>query len=416
MTDPNARFVGSIPENYDRYLGPVLFEPSARDLVARLRVGEGARVLELACGTGIVTRRLRETMPASARLTATDLSEPMLLIAKRRLEGASGVEWRQADACALPFPPASFDAVVCQYGLMFVPDKPAAFREARRVLVPGGQFLFNTWDAIDRNAFARIAAATLREQVPVDTPTFYDVPFSMHDHAAIAALKAPASAPTRRGARGRARGQSAPARDQRQANRGTRSDGRCASAAACRPTRCATPWRRHWQRLGDRPCASLRALVVTTRATAATVRAPGSASPDARIDLPAPAGWCAFTVTASIRDRPALLRFTADAPGAALIVISAAASVPLALLARRIWRRTRQWWPVAAATRGRRGPDPVRARRLLLRPVGGAPPRGRRGGPRLQWRRRALAAEPGGDDRAGDRGDAAEPARSRRRA
>jgi SAM-dependent methyltransferase len=188
MTDPNARFVGSIPENYDRYLGPVLFEPCARDLAGRLRVGDGARVLEIACGTGIVTRRLRERMPASARLTATDLNEPMLLIARRRLGDAPGVEWRQADACALPFPPASFDAVVCQFGLMFVPDKWAAFLEARRVLVPGGQFLFSTWDSLDANPFARIAVATLRQHVPVDPPTFYDVPFSMHDRAALAAL------------------------------------------------------------------------------------------------------------------------------------------------------------------------------------------------------------------------------------
>lgn len=186
--DPNVRFVGSIPENYDRYLGPVLFEPYARDLAARLRAGEGARVLELACGTGILTRRLRERMPASARLTATDLNEPMLEIAKRRLDGAPGVEWRQADACALPFPPASFETVVCQFGLMFVPDKPAAFREVRRVLVPGGQFLFSTWDSIEANPFARVAIDTIRRLVPVDPPTFYELPFSMHDGAAIAAL------------------------------------------------------------------------------------------------------------------------------------------------------------------------------------------------------------------------------------
>jgi SAM-dependent methyltransferase len=280
MTDPNARFVGSIPENYDRYLGPVLFEPYARDLAARLQVGDGGRVLELACGTGIATRRLRERMPASARLVATDLNEPMLEIAKRRIGGAPGVEWRQADACALPFPPASFDAVVCQFGLMFVPDKPAAFREARRVLVPGGQFLFNTWDAIDRNPFARIAVATLREQVPVDPPTFYDLPFSMHDRAAIAALLDGAGfdADDARIAGVVLEGQSPAARDlatgliegnpvgpSLRERGGVSTDALRDSLAAALASE-----------MGDRPArVALRALVVSARATPMPVGAPG---------------------------------------------------------------------------------------------------------------------------------------------
>jgi len=289
MTDPNARFVGSIPENYDRYLGPVLFEPYARDLAGRLRVGEGARVLELACGTGIVTRRLRERMPASARLVATDLNEPMLLIAKRRLEGAPGVEWRQADACALPFPPASFDAVVCQYGLMFVPDKPAAFREARRVLVPGGQFLFNTWDAIDRNPFARIAVATLREHVPVDPPTFYDVPFSMHDHTAIAALLKDAGfgADDGSGPAG-----DAPARIEEVALQSESPSARDLATGLIEGNPVGPSLRERGgvstdalrdalaaalaREMGDRPArVTLRALVVSARARSAPVRAPG---------------------------------------------------------------------------------------------------------------------------------------------
>jgi SAM-dependent methyltransferase len=280
MNDPNARFVGSIPENYDHYLGPVLFEPYARDLAARLQIRDGGHVLELACGTGIVTLRLRERMPASARLVATDLNEPMLEIAKRRLGGAPGVEWSQADACALPFPPASFDAVVCQFGLMFVPDKPAAFREARRVLVPGGQFLFNTWDAIDRNPFARIAVATLREQVPVDPPTFYDVPFSMHDRAAIAALLDGAGfdAEDARIAGVVLESQSPAARDLATGliegnpigpslrERGGVSTDALRDALAAALTR----------EMGDRPArVALRALVVSARAASMPVGAPG---------------------------------------------------------------------------------------------------------------------------------------------
>jgi len=188
MTDVNARFVGSIPENYDRYLGPVLFEPYARDLARRLDVKDGARVLEVACGTGIVTRHLLERLPPKARLVATDLNEPMLEHARRKLPGAKSVEWRQADACALPFPEASFEAVVCQFGMMFVPDKPGAVREARRVLAPGGRFLFSVWDSIDRNRFARLAQDTLLRFFPKDPPTFYEVPFSLHERRALLAL------------------------------------------------------------------------------------------------------------------------------------------------------------------------------------------------------------------------------------
>jgi len=188
MTDSNARFVGSIPENYDRHLGPVLFEPYARDLARRLEVKEGALVLEVACGTGIVTRHLIDRLPPRARLVATDLNEPMLEHARRKLPGAKRVEWRQADACALPFPDASFEAVVCQFGLMFVPDKPGAVREARRVLAPGGRLLLSVWDSLDRNRFARLAHETLLRFFPEDPPTFYQVPFSLHERPALRAL------------------------------------------------------------------------------------------------------------------------------------------------------------------------------------------------------------------------------------
>ena len=180
MTDPNAVFAGSIPENYDRHLGQVLFEPYARDLAERLEVKDGAHVLEIACGTGIVTRHLRNRLPAGARLVATDLNSPMIDFARQKLVGMRGIDWQPADACALPFPSASFDAVVCQFGLMFVPDKRAAFHEARRVLVRGGAFLFSVWDSLERNAFARIAHETIGSLFPVEPPTFYQVPFSLH--------------------------------------------------------------------------------------------------------------------------------------------------------------------------------------------------------------------------------------------
>ena len=181
MSQPTPLFSESVPENYDRYMGPMLFEPYADDLAARLEVREGMRVLEIACGTGIVTRHLRERLPASSTLVATDLSEPMLACAKRQLGGAGGIEWMQADAMALPFPDQSFDAVVCQFGLMFVPDKAAAMREAYRVLKPGGQMIFNTWHEMEQNDFTLATHTTVLSFFPADPPVFYEIPFSLHD-------------------------------------------------------------------------------------------------------------------------------------------------------------------------------------------------------------------------------------------
>jgi ubiquinone/menaquinone biosynthesis C-methylase UbiE len=188
MPEANAQFVGSIPEIYDRCLGPVLFEPYAADLVSRLKVGPAARVLELACGTGIVTRRLRDRLASGATLVATDLNEPMLAFAARKFRPGERVEWRQADACALPFPDGSVDAVVCQFGFMFVPDKPLAMREARRVLRPGGLLAFNVWGSMEDDPFALVAHETIAGFFPGDPPTFYQVPFSMHDRGELERL------------------------------------------------------------------------------------------------------------------------------------------------------------------------------------------------------------------------------------
>ena len=191
-TEANARFVGSIPEQYDRFLGPMLFEPYAADLVRRLRVPPAGRALEVACGTGVLTARLRAALPPGATLVATDLNEPMIEHARAARRLAAGVEWRVADAQALPFPDASFDAVVCQFGLMFVPDKAQALREARRVLVPGGTLAFNVWAAFEENPLGRIAHEVISAFFPTDPPTFYMVPFSMDDEPGLRRLLADA--------------------------------------------------------------------------------------------------------------------------------------------------------------------------------------------------------------------------------
>jgi len=189
MADQNAAFVGEIPANYDRYLGPIFFHGYADDLAARLPVAPGMRVLETACGTGIVTRRLADRIRGYGLLVATDLNEAMLAHGRANLPVAPGVvEWQPADATKLPFPDESFDAVVCQFGLMFFPDKAAGIREAFRVLKPGGRYLFNVWDAIVHNPVARIAHETAATFFPADPPTFYTVPFCLHDPEPVRAL------------------------------------------------------------------------------------------------------------------------------------------------------------------------------------------------------------------------------------
>jgi ubiquinone/menaquinone biosynthesis C-methylase UbiE len=188
MPTNNAAFVGSIPENYDRYLGPVLFDPYAADLVSRLNVSENAAVLELACGTGIVTRRLRDRLGPEAKLVATDLNDAMLAYAARKFGSQENVEWKQADAIDLPFTDQSFDAVVCQFGLMFFPDKEKALRETYRVLKPGGTFLFNVWDAIEHNDLPNLAHTIITRFFADNPPDFYQVPFSFHDQETIGSL------------------------------------------------------------------------------------------------------------------------------------------------------------------------------------------------------------------------------------
>jgi ubiquinone/menaquinone biosynthesis C-methylase UbiE len=126
MTERHVAFVGSVPANYDRYLGPLLFHPLADDLAARLPVSRGMRVLEVACGTGIVTERLVRRLAGQGTLVATDLNEPMIAHAQTRIPADPALEWHQADGTRLPFPDTGFDAVVCQFGLMFFRTRPRA--------------------------------------------------------------------------------------------------------------------------------------------------------------------------------------------------------------------------------------------------------------------------------------------------
>lgn len=181
MQPSDVAFRGSIPEYYDRHLGPAFFEPYANDLVSRLPPGECRAVLEVACGTGIVTRRLRDRLPTETQIVATDLNRAMFEYAAGKFKTGENVEWKEADATALPFADHEFDAVICQFGLMFVPDKDAAIHESHRVLRSGGVFLFNAWDSLERNDVARLTHQTIASFFEQNPPRFYQVPFGYHD-------------------------------------------------------------------------------------------------------------------------------------------------------------------------------------------------------------------------------------------
>ncbi len=185
MVTNDGVFAGSIPKLYETYLVPLIFEPYAADLVERLRTRSVNRLLEVAAGTGVVTRALASGLTDEVEIVATDLNQAMIDQASA-VGTKRAVEWRQADALQLPFPDGTFDAVVCQFGVMFLPDKVRGFSEARRVLKPGGVFVFNVWDRIAENEFADAVATAVESVFPDDPPRFLArTPYGYHDRRAI---------------------------------------------------------------------------------------------------------------------------------------------------------------------------------------------------------------------------------------
>lgn len=212
MVATDKLFAGSIPEIYDRFLVPLIFEPYAVDLAGRVAALAPNDVLETAAGTGVLTRALSQQLPAPAHIVATDLNQPMLDQAAKR-QPAGTVEWKQADALSLPFGDRSFDVVACQFGVMFFPDKVKGYKEARRVLRPDGRFLFNVWDRLSENEFPDVVTQALAEVFPDDPPRFMArTPHGHHDvgqirrdleaagfgDIAVAAVDAHSKAPTAR--------------------------------------------------------------------------------------------------------------------------------------------------------------------------------------------------------------------------
>ncbi|MEN8181076.1 MAG: class I SAM-dependent methyltransferase [Myxococcota bacterium] len=179
MSESHIVFSGSIPDAYDRYLGPLLFEFSAADIAQRVRgaIAEEGRVLEVACGTGISTQCLREQLPPRIEIVATDLNPGMLEFAREHRGGLPGVRYEVADALDLPFPPRSFDCVVCQFGIMFFPDIAKGLAEMRRVLRDGGFIACNVWDSLEANPVAAVAHETIGHYFDSAPPTFMTVPF-----------------------------------------------------------------------------------------------------------------------------------------------------------------------------------------------------------------------------------------------
>lgn len=178
-------FAGSVAKIYDRYLVPLIFEHYAADLAARLAAHGPGSVLEIAAGTGAVTRRLAATLPGDVRIVATDLNQPMLDEAMA-VGTARPCEWRQADALQLPFEDRSFDAVACQFGWMFFPDRSRAVAEARRVLRPGGVLIFSVWDELEENEFADAVTSSVAAMFPADPPRFLArTPYAYNDRAQI---------------------------------------------------------------------------------------------------------------------------------------------------------------------------------------------------------------------------------------
>ena len=167
----DAVFAGSVPELYQRLLVPMIFEPYAEDLALRLRARPPTRLLEIAAGTGAVTRAMAAALPQTISITATDLN-PGMLAQARSQPISREIEWGLADVMALPFGDGAFDTVVCQFGAMFFPDKAQAYAEVHRVLAPGGRFLFNVWEPLEDSEFPLTVMDALERVFPNDPPRF----------------------------------------------------------------------------------------------------------------------------------------------------------------------------------------------------------------------------------------------------
>ncbi len=173
-------YSGTAAENYERYFVPVIGAPVAHDLLRAAALQPGERVLDVACGTGVIARLASERVGSSGEVVGVDVAPDMIEVARATTAPPGvAIDWRQGDAASLPFPDASFDVVLCQMGLMLFPDKTTALAEMRRVLVAGGRVALNTPGAINRPM--EILAEGLGRHVNPDLAGFVHAIFSMSD-------------------------------------------------------------------------------------------------------------------------------------------------------------------------------------------------------------------------------------------
>jgi ubiquinone/menaquinone biosynthesis C-methylase UbiE len=181
VADSHSAFTGEIPRNYEKYLGPLIFREYAEDLANRITVPPGGSLLEIAAGTGMATRQLRDSISQDVSIVATDLNQDMLDVAKEKFENSENIEFQTANALELPFDDATFDGVACQFSVMFFPDKLLALKESARVLKPGGKFYFNIWDSFEHNHLIQTVNKTIAEYLPENPPDFFNVPHGYYE-------------------------------------------------------------------------------------------------------------------------------------------------------------------------------------------------------------------------------------------
>lgn len=186
MVKADSTFSGSVPENYNRYMVPLIFEVFAADFARHASSLSPTTVLETAAGTGVVSRVLSPQLSVSAKYVITDLNQAMLDYAMTQQAPDTRITWLQADALDLPFEDGAFDLICCQFGVMFFPDRVVGYREAKRTLRPGGHFLFSVWDRIEENLFANEVENALADIFADDPPRFMSrTPHGYHDTALI---------------------------------------------------------------------------------------------------------------------------------------------------------------------------------------------------------------------------------------
>jgi ubiquinone/menaquinone biosynthesis C-methylase UbiE len=179
-------YAGNPPANYERFFVPAIGAPLAIDLVRLAALRSGERVLDVACGTGVVARLASQQVGATGMVAGLDVNAGMLAVAGSATPAAMRIEWHEASAEAMPFSDAVFDVVLCQMGLQFIPDKAAALREMWRVLVRGGRLIFNVPGPTPR-AFTILGEALARH-IGAEAEGFVNKVFSLHDTAEIQSL------------------------------------------------------------------------------------------------------------------------------------------------------------------------------------------------------------------------------------